>query len=35
VKRGFNSAGTKLEIAASADQPGGIQVEVVDLPFIG
>ena len=35
VKRGFNSAGTKLEIAAAPDQSGGTQVEVVDLPFIG
>jgi tRNA-modifying protein YgfZ len=34
VKRGFNSAGTTLETAASPDQPGGIPVEVVDLPFI-
>jgi tRNA-modifying protein YgfZ len=34
VKRGFNSAGTKLVAAASPDQAGEIQVEVADLPFI-
>jgi glycine cleavage system aminomethyltransferase T len=33
VKRGFNSAGTKLEAAAPPDQLKGIRVEVVELPF--
>ena len=33
VKRGFNSAGTKLETAAPPDQLEGVRVEVVDLPF--
>jgi folate-binding protein YgfZ len=34
VKRGFNSAGMKLETAAPPDQLEGVRVEVVDLPFI-
>jgi folate-binding protein YgfZ len=33
VKRGFNSAGTKLEAIAAPDQLKGVRVEVVDLPF--